>query len=112
MHHPADATCLPFPVHMKRWAVVSFLATEEELRAAFGEPHFVEVEVIEDNWAWVLPNGQRLRVVLEVPYDYVIVYCDPPVPHVAVTVLGLSAHVDGLKIFPEPVLMGGSAGDA
>jgi hypothetical protein len=107
MHKPADATCLPFPVHLTHWAAASFVATEEELRAAFGEPHFVGdgPETFEANWAWELPDGQRLRVVLELAYDYVVVYCDPPVPDRAITALGLSSSTDRLRVFREPLFV-------
>lgn len=94
MHPPAGATCLPFPVYFTQWAVVNFVATRDELQAVFGQAHFVEDRldtpgIIEDNWAWQLPDGTCLRVVLAVPYDWMTVYCDPPSADRAIASLGL-----------------------
>ena len=59
---------------------------------------------IEDTWAWqLLPDGTCLRVVVEVPYDWATVYCDPPSADRAITALGLSSQCDELKVLPEPV---------
>jgi hypothetical protein len=111
MNCPADATRLPFPVHMKPWAVARLRATHEQLRAVFGEPHFIEDDPTrtaggdEDNWAWELPDKQRLLIVLAVPYHDVILYCDPPVSNGVIAALSLSSQDDALEIFPEPILV-------
>lgn len=117
MHPPANATCLPFPVHLTPWAVARFRASRERMRAALGKPHFVEDDPTrtaggdEDNWAWQLADGQRVLIVLAVPYHDATLYCDPPVAGRAVSALGLSTG-DSLDIFPRPIRDGGEVAGA
>ena len=120
MHPPTNAIPLTFPVHFAQWMVAQFLATEEEMTAAFGEPHFVDdgpdtPGILEDNWAWQFPDGQCIRLVLEVPYDYVIVFCDPPVAQRAIIELDLlnqPVPKPWFKVLDKPKLLKGSANDA
>src|SRR6516162_9306933 len=84
MHAPQSATLLPFPVHLKPYMVAGIRTTRAELRAMLGEPHFVETDSTrtyggdEDAWAYTLPSGQRVVVVLRVPYHIAVFSADPP----------------------------------
>src|SRR5262249_22505591 len=74
MHAPAAGVLLPFPVRLKPFIVAGFRTTRDELRAALGQPHFVETDSTrtfggeEDMWAWELAPGLRFLLVLQVPY--------------------------------------------
>jgi hypothetical protein len=108
MHPPTDGTLLPFPVHMKPYMVAGIRATREELRAALGCPHYVETDSTrtfggdEDNWAWELPLGQRVLLVLRVPYCVAILHSDPPDVTSVVAALGIHAEKQGLEVFAPP----------
>lgn len=110
MHPPPDAKLLSFPVHLKPYIVGGFHATREELRAALGTPHFVETDSTrtfggdEDMWAWELPSGQRMLIVLQVPYEKVMLHCDPPNARPVVTSLGIDADAQRLEILTTPVV--------
>ena len=110
MHAPQSATLLPFPVHLKPYMVAGIRTTRAELRAALGEPHFVETDSTrtfggdEDNWAWELHSGHRLLLVLQVPYGHAIIYCDPPEAEPVVASLGIDAAKQQLEILPAPVV--------
>src|SRR5262249_34530278 len=110
MHPPSDGTPLPFPVHMKPYMVVRLRATREELRSALGEPHFVETDSMrtfggdEDNWAWELPSGQRVALVLRVPYGLAILHCDPPDPAPAIAALGIDVENQVLEVYAPPIV--------
>lgn len=108
MHPPIDGLILPFPVRMKPYMVAGIKATRSELRNAFGCPHCVETDSTrtfggdEDAWAWELPMGQRILVVLRVPYNVAILHADPPDPGAAVSALGINAELQSLEIFRPP----------
>jgi hypothetical protein len=90
--------------------VAGFRATREESRIALGEPHFVEIDSTrtfggdEDNWGWELPTGQRLLLVLQVPYCRIVLYCDPPDPQPAVVALGIDGDDRQLEVLPTPIV--------
>lgn len=77
---------------------------------ALGMPHFVETDSArtfggdEDMWAWELPSGQRLLLVLQVPYGTVMLHCDPPDASPAVAALGIDAAAQQLEILSVPVV--------
>ncbi len=110
MQYPLNSECLPFPVHMKPWIVAVFKATREDLRAVFGPPHYVETDGTrtfggdEDNWAWQLESGERVLIVLRVPYDDGVLYCDPPDAHRMISVLGIDSAKHRLQILPTPLV--------
>jgi hypothetical protein len=110
MHPPIDGIPLAFPVHLKPYMVAGIKATRAELRQALGDPHFVETDSTrtfggdEDNWAWRLPSGQRVLLVLQVPYGSVVLYCDPPDPNPAVEALGIDADKHRLEILAIPIV--------
>jgi hypothetical protein len=116
MHAPSDGTLLPFPVHLKPYIVAGIRATREELRAALGQPHFVETDSTrtfggdEDMWAWELPSGRRFLLVLQVPYGQAELLCDPPDAASVVAALGIDAEKQRLQILPTPILHPASTG--
>jgi hypothetical protein len=79
------------------------------MRAAPGEPHFVEMDSTrtcggdEDMWAWELPEGQRFLLVLQVPYGVVQIICDPPDPQAVIAALGIVGEKRGLEILATPI---------
>lgn len=107
MHPPSNSVRLDFPVHLKPWYVAGFRATRDEMRQSFGNPHYVESDATrtfggeEDSWAWELPNGQRVLLVLRVQYAQAYVLCDPPNTQPAVTALGVGDQ-DNIEIFETP----------
>ncbi len=110
MHPARDGMRLPFPVHLKPYMVAGIKATREELRAAFGDPQYVETDSTrtfggdEDSWAWELPSEQRLLLVLQVPYGNAALHCDPPDPHPVVAALGIDADKQRLQILATPIV--------
>jgi hypothetical protein len=110
MHPPPDGKLLPFPVRLKPWIVGGFYSTREELRAALGMPHSVETDSTrtfggdEDMWAWELPSGQRLLLILQVPYGTAMLHCDPPDANPVVAALGIDAAAQRLELFATPVV--------
>jgi len=112
MHGPTHATPLSLPLRFTQWRVAQFLASDDEMIAAFGTPHFINCETLEYNWAWQLADGQCVRLCLEVPYDHVVLFCDPPVPDPALADLGLSSHIAGFKILEKPKRLNDFSKDA
>ena len=56
----------------------------------------------EDNWAYVLPSGQRVLIVLGVPYGHVRLISDPPELGPVLTALGITSDDPRLHRYPEP----------
>jgi hypothetical protein len=110
MHLPCDGRLLAFPVHFKPYMVAGIKATREELRAALGEPHYVETDSTrtfggdEDMWAWELPSGQRFLLVLQVPYGVAVLHCDPPDASPVIAALGIDAERQRLEVFATPIV--------
>ena len=110
MHAPENGKPLPFPVRLKPYIVARLRATREELRAVLGAPHFVETDSTrtfggdEDDWGWELPSGQRVLLVLQVPYRVAVLYCDPPDPIPVVAALGIDAGCQHLELLDTPVV--------
>jgi hypothetical protein len=110
MHAPSEGKLLPFPVHLKPYIVAGIRATREELRAAFGQPHFVETDSTrtfggdEDMWAWELPSGQRFLLVLQVPYGIAVLHCDPPNAPPVLAALGIDVDKQRLELLPTPII--------
>jgi hypothetical protein len=113
MHKPLAASLLPFPIPIKwpfkPYVVAKFKASRECMHSALGAPHFVETDSTrtfggdEDAWAWRLPTGQQLLVILRVPYEDVIVHCDPPTAQSAIEALGIDVESQSVQ-FGEPYL--------
>jgi hypothetical protein len=76
--------------------VAVFGATRERLRAELGTPLFIETDPSrtfggdEDCWAWELPSGQRILVVLKVSRGFALLHCDPPDADLATEALGIN----------------------
>lgn len=72
-----------------------------------GEPHYVETDSFrtsggeEDSWAFSLSSGQRMAILLQVPYEVAIIYGDPPALLPILGELGLSS--DDVRLHPFPV---------
>ncbi len=110
MHSPADAQHLVPPFRLKPYMVATFEATRADLRASLGAPDYVETDSTrtfggdEDNWAWELGTGQRILVVLRVPYKYAVLYSDPPDSAAAAAALGIEPEGRNLTVLAEPML--------
>ena len=102
---------LEFPVRLTPYAVAQFHATRVQMRGALGDPHFIETDPHgtaggdEDSWAWELPAGQRILLVLAVPYADVTVFADPAEAGSAVQSLGIDAVEQQLELFDPPILL-------
>jgi hypothetical protein len=101
---------LTMPVDLPIWAVGTLKVRELELQAMLGEPHYVETDSTrtcggeEQGWAYALPSGQRLLIVLAVPVSMAELYCDPPDMGPALAALGIAAD-DPRLVHHEPVEM-------
>ena len=75
---------LELPVKVPIWAVASFKISRNGLRQDLGPPHFVETDSTrtsgggQDVWAYLLPTGQRLLIILEVSTNCAEFFIDPP----------------------------------
>jgi hypothetical protein len=116
MRLPPDAAPLPFPVQLVPWIVASFHGERGQLRALWGDPHFVEEDPFrtaggeEDSWAWELPTGQRVLIVLAVPYKRAYVHCDPPDLDPILVAFEFNPTVQDLEMFRKPTLAPGYTG--
>ena len=79
-----DMTVLPMPVALPLWGLASFKVTRPERRSMLGEPHYVETDHQrtcggeEDAWAYTLPSGQRVIIILDVTPGRAELCGDPP----------------------------------
>ncbi len=84
---------LPLPAKLPIWAVAGFKVDRPTLRSRLGPPHHVETDYRRtyggeaDAWGLVSDSGQRIVVVLRVPYELAVIYSDPPDAHAAMTAL-------------------------
>jgi hypothetical protein len=101
-------TPLPLPVALPIWGLADFKITRPELRMMIGDPHFIETDFMrtsggeEDSWAFSLPSGQRMLMLLRVPYEVATRYGDPPELMPIVGELGLSPDDSRLYPYTEP----------
>lgn len=74
-----------------------------------GEPHFIEKESArtfggdEDAWAYTLSTGQRVVVLLRVPYNVAVICADPPDLEPVLRALKISPSDSRLTCYPDPV---------
>lgn len=110
MKAPNNAKPLPFPVRMQPYLVGQFKGSRSNLRDLLGAPHYVETDSMrtsggdEDNWGWEFSSGLRILLVLCVPYQDVLVYCDPPDHEAAQRELGLDREADQWEAREKPFL--------
>jgi hypothetical protein len=96
------------PVALPIWAVAHLKATRPELRGLLGEPHYVETDPTrtcggeQDGWAFSLPSGQRVLVLLDVTTGRAALFADPPNAGPALRALGLSREDPRLTVRAEP----------
>ena len=94
---------LALPVDLPIWALVSFKITRPELHKMLGEPHFVETDPRrtcggeQDGWAYKLPSGQRVLVVLDPVIGWAELYGDPPLVEPILQSLAIAPDDDRLK---------------
>jgi hypothetical protein len=104
-------TPLPMPLDLPIWALASLRVTRPDLRALLGEPHFVETDPRrtcggeEDAWAYVLPSGQRVLIILIPEIDTAEIFSDPPDLGPVLRALGISPDDPRLERHAEPILM-------
>src|SRR5690349_18893720 len=102
---------LAMPVALPIWGLASLKATRSQLRALLGEPHFVETDPRrtcggeEDGWAYALPSGQRVLVILDVTTGWAELCGNPPEIGPILHALRLSPDDPGLVRHAEPVAM-------
>ena len=101
-------TPLDIPVASPIWELAEFSITRPELRMMLGHPHYIETDSMrtfggeEDAWAFKLPSGQRMLVILRVPYHVAVLYGDPPSLLPIITELGLSPDDSRLHSYTDP----------
>jgi hypothetical protein len=77
-------TKIPMPVDLPIWGLASLKVTRRELRDLLGEPHFVETDPRrtcggeQNGWAYALPTGHRVVVLLDVTAGCAELFSDPP----------------------------------
>jgi hypothetical protein len=100
---------LSLPLSLPLWELAAFQATRPEMRALLGAPHFIETDSTrtaggeEDSWAFLLPSGQRILIILEVPYSNVQIIADPPEITQVLQSLGISPEDSRLNCYLTPV---------
>ena len=88
-------TRLPMPVALPMWAVAGLRATRSELCDLLGEPNYVETDPSrtcggeQHGWAYALPSGQRVLVLLDVTVGRAELFADPPVARTVLRALAL-----------------------
>src|SRR5262249_17067931 len=103
-----DATRLPMPLDPPMWLVVGWQTSRSELRALLGEPHFVETDPTrtcggeEDSWAYALPSGHRVIVIVDATTGSAYVGSDPPDLEPALRLLNLEPEDSRLMRPAEP----------
>ncbi len=104
-------TKLPMPVELPLWALANLKAPRAEMRALLGDPHYVETDPRrtcggeEDCWAYVLPTGQRVLVILDVTVGGAGQLADPPDLAPVLFALGISPDDPRLVPHAEPFAM-------
>lgn len=101
---------LQLPVEVPIWGLVSLRITRQELCNILGDPHFVETDPTrtcggeEDAWAYRLPSGQRLLIVLDVTSGWAELFGDLSDPLPLLQALGIPPDDQRLK-HHDPVEM-------
>ena len=101
-------TLLQMPVALPLWGLASLKSSRAELRGMLGDPHFVETDPTrtcggeEDGWAYTLPSGQRMLIVLDVPSGFAELYGDPPTLEPILQVLRIRPNDPRLRSREQP----------
>jgi hypothetical protein len=96
------------PLPLPLWGLAWLELSRAEMHALLGEPHFVETDPTrtsggeEEAWAYVLPSGQRVLIILAVPYHRVQLIADPPELSPVLTALKLGLDDPRLHRYAEP----------
>src|SRR5437763_1242848 len=78
------ADVLPMPLAPPLWLVASLSASRSEMRSILGEPHKIETDPRctcggeEDAWAYLLPTGHRVIVIVDSGPGGAYFASDPP----------------------------------
>jgi hypothetical protein len=101
-------TPLQMPLALPLWELASLRANRLQMRELLGESHFVEKDSArtaggeEDAWAYLLPSGQRMLVIFQVPYRMARLIADPPDLGPVLHALGVSPQAPGLSRLLTP----------
>jgi hypothetical protein len=96
------------PLSLPLWELALLEASRPQMHALLGEPHLVETDSTrtaggeEDAWAYLLPSGQRVLIILGVPYRHVRLIADPPELGPVLTTLGITLDDPRLRRHAEP----------
>ncbi len=99
------------PLELPLWELASFDASREQMRNLLGLPHFTETDSTrtaggeEDGWAYILPSGQRVLIILAVPHRKVRLIADPPKLDALLAMLGLEPDDPRLNRYAQPFLL-------
>jgi hypothetical protein len=80
----SETVRLPLPVAPSMWAVAGLSTSRPQMRALLGEPHYIETDPRctcggeEDAWAYVLPCGHRVIVIVDATTGGACLGSDPP----------------------------------
>ncbi len=92
------------------WGVAEFKTTRETLRSALGSPHHLEKDYRrtmggeEDAWYFETETGQRIVLLLRVPYQLAVVLCDPPNGDTALEALATAVDRTSLRVISPPAV--------
>jgi hypothetical protein len=101
---------LSMPVELPIWGLISLKITRPELRSILGDPHFFETDPTrtcggeEDAWAYKLPSGQRLLIILDVTSGWAELFSDLSDPSPLLQAVGIMPDDQRLK-HHDPVEM-------
>jgi hypothetical protein len=79
-----SAVPLPMPLEPPVWLVANWKISRYEMRVLLGEPHYIETDPSrtcggeQDAWAYTLPSGHRVIVVVDAGPGGAYIGSDPP----------------------------------
>jgi hypothetical protein len=88
----------PCVVNLPLWELAVIKVDRATLRSRLGQPHYIETNTLrtfggeEDHWGYRSELGQRLSLILRVPYNDAVIYADPADTATAIVAL---AHAIG-----------------
>jgi hypothetical protein len=96
------------PVDLPIWGLANWKVARPELRDMLGDPHFVETDARrtcggeQDAWAYALPTGHRVLVILDVTAGCGGLFGDPPELDPVLYALGIPEDDPRLVPHAEP----------